>query len=73
MMNGLVSVMGAIDLQLERLESNVRRHDRLLGELLENISVLNRKVEMIHDEQKASSFHSEEDPAERARSAHQAV
>jgi len=59
--------------RLERLESHVRRHENMRMELFEQTSVLKRKVELILDEHKAKAFLEEEEPEERARSAHPAV
>ena len=73
MRNDLELLIVAMQMRIERLDSHMRRHEKLLEELLENTGVLNRKVELIHDETQAKGFLEEEDPAERARSAHQAV
>jgi len=59
----------------ERLESNMRRLDMRTMELSKYSSVLNRKVELILDQQQTDGFLKEEDPKEkgRPRPAHQAV
>ncbi len=63
-MNKLAIVQQAYSLKLERLESNVRRHEQILAELLRDCGVLNRKVEKIHDELEAENFLQEEIPLE---------
>ena len=72
-MNDLHRLLDSVLFRLERLESNVRRNEAQLGELLKDSSVLNRKVETLHDETQTNSFLKEEDPDERAWNAHPAV
>ena len=61
-------------LQHERMLSYLRMLQAQTRELINSVGVLNRKVELIHDQQQTDSFLKEEDPAKaRPRDAHQAV
>jgi len=71
--NDLHELLDSILFRLERLESFARRVESTQGELFKLSSVLNRKVDTLHDETRANSFLEEEIPEERARSAHPAV
>ncbi len=57
----MMAILEQVEFRLLRLEAHARRHDKMLMELLETRGVLNRKVELIHDQQEANSFLEEED------------
>ena len=53
-------------LRWERLASAVRFLQASQTELRKELGVLNRRVELIHDQQEADAFLEEEDPADNA-------
>jgi len=72
-MTALAQLFADMAVRIERLESHVRRHEKVLVELSKDSGVYNRKVELILDQQQTNSFLKEEDQDERARSAHPSV
>ena len=66
-MSDLVDVLEAIYFKLERLESHARCHEHALREFILNQGVVNRKVELIHDEIFAKHFYKEEEKEEKGR------
>ncbi len=65
-MNEIVLI--EIELRLSRLESRVRTAMDVRAELLKHVGVLNRKVELIHDQLTAAKFLEEESPRKNAAS-----
>jgi len=74
-MSDLVDELASIAFRMERLESHARRHEHALRELILNSGVLNRKVQLIDDQQQTDGFLEEEDKEKkgRPRPTHQAV
>jgi len=74
-MNDLQILLSSIAYKVERLESHVRRHEESFMELLEATRVVNRKVELILDQQETDGFLEKEKKEEECRPGptHQAV
>ena len=60
MTDPMVALLLNIQFRLDRLESHVRRYEKVAMELSKHSSVLNRKVELILDQQETDEFLEEE-------------
>jgi len=72
-MNDLQGLFADMAFRIERLESSLRMLKIAAMELSKENSVLNRKVELILDQQQTDSFLEEENFAEKTRNAHPEV